>query len=348
MIAGSRVLVIGQLWPGSTSEHRRKTLQELGFSTIGFDISPYTGHANRILSSVAHRLNIGPPVRHLNRDLLEFIAAAGQTFDYVWVDKGKWLYPETLLELRHITGAKIVHYTPDAQLVDNKSRQFKAGIPLYDVMFTTKPFEVELYRKLGARHIFLVHQSYDGSRLYPRKLDVSEQNAFGADVSFIGHCQPHYAACLKTARASGGRVRVWGPGWRRYSRMHKWAREIFSGDGVWEEDYAKALNGAAIGLCLLSKKIPETTTTRTFEIPGCGVFMLAERTEHHLALFREGVEAEFFGNHEELVEKIGYYLHNPQQREKIAAAGHERCLKSGYDNLSRMRQIVELIGQACG
>lgn len=130
--------------------------------------------------------------------------------------------------------------------------------------------------------------------------------------------------------------------------MHKWAREIFSGDGVWEEDYAKALNGATIGLCLLSKKIPETTTTRTFEIPGCGVFMLAERTEHHLALFREGVEAEFFGNHEELVEKIGYYLHNPQQREKIAAAGHERCLKSGYDNLSRMQQIVELIGQACG
>jgi len=52
--------------------------------------------------------------------------------------QGKVALPETLLELRQITGAKIVHYTPDAQLVDNKSRHFVAAIPLYDVMFTTK------------------------------------------------------------------------------------------------------------------------------------------------------------------------------------------------------------------
>lgn len=336
--------MIGQLWPGSTGENRKRALEELGCTTIGFDVSPYTHCDNRFFASLAHRLNIGPPVTAMNRDLLALAVQLSNDVDLIWVDKGKWLRPEVLVAFKRVTGARIIHYTPDAQLVDNRSRQFNAGVPLYDAIFTTKPFEVDLYRRLGARSVFLVHQSYDASRLFPRELSAEERVAFGSDVCFIGHCQSHYAKYLKVAHQSRSRIRIWGPGWRRYSHTNHWVRDIFSGDGVWGENYAKALNAASIGLCFLSKKIPETTTTRTFEIPACGTFMLAERTPQHLELFREGEEAEFFGCGEELVEKIHFYLKHPAKRKKIAAAGRQRCISSGYSDVRRMRQILDLAG----
>jgi spore maturation protein CgeB len=118
---------------------------------------------------------------------------------------------------------------------------------------------------------------------------------------------------------------------------------VFAGDGVWEGDYARVINAAKIGLGLLSKRYPETTTTRTFEIPGCGTFLLAERSLHHQELYKEGREAEFFGNADEMVEKINYYLANPAQRLKIAAAGHQRCIASGYSNRHRVRKMLDYI-----
>lgn len=345
MNRATTVLVVGQLFAGSTCENRRRALERLGWRALGFDTTPYGRYRNRVLRSAAARLNVGPPVRRMNRDVLDFMQTTSERIDVILIDKGKWLWPETLLEIKRASGATLVHFTPDPQLNHHRSRHFQACIPIYDVLFTTKPFEMEGYRRRGARSIHLVHQSYDGSRLYPRELSRTERDVYGADVSFIGHCEPHYANTLRVASSSGARMRVWGPGWPRYARWHRWARAIVAGNGVWADDYARALNATSIGLCFLSKKIPETTTTRSFEIPGCGTFMLAERTEHHLELFREGVEAEFFDNDKELVEKIRFYLANLGKRQAIAAAGYARCLRSGYDDLSRMHQVMALVTQ---
>jgi spore maturation protein CgeB len=71
--------------------------------------------------------------------------------------------------------------------------------------------------------------------------------------------------------------------------------------------------------------------------------MLGERTEEHLDLFREGVEAEFFSSNDELSDKVRYYLAHPEQRLRIAAAGRERCLKDGYSYSDRLRSILETV-----
>ncbi len=73
--------------------------------------------------------------------------------------------------------------------------------------------------------------------------------------------------------------------------------------------------------------------------------MLAERTEEHLDLFEEGKEAEFFESDEELLDKTRYYLRNEEERRRIARAGYERCLKSGYSNHARVERMIEKIGE---
>jgi spore maturation protein CgeB len=114
------------------------------------------------------------------------------------------------------------------------------------------------------------------------------------------------------------------------------------------ETYSKAINSFDINLCFLRRANRDRQTTRTFEIPACGSFMLAERTDEHVQLFDEGQEAEFFGSTDELFEKVRFYLTHEDIRQKIAQRGRQRCLRFGYDYRSRMRKMLEQVAAACG
>ena len=54
------------------------------------------------------------------------------------------------------------------------------------------------------------------------------------------------------------------------------------------------------------------------------------RTPQHSACFDEGKEAEFFGDHAELVRKAAWYLEHDAERKAIALRGQQRCVSSGY------------------
>lgn len=339
------VWYVGSLREGGTSRARMLAMKDLGLKVLEFDVMAYMNSARWPWGSMGHRFSLGPAVSRINSDLLSAVRSHRGKINCIWIDKGVFIHQQTLQSLRKETGALLVHYTPDPQVSFQveKLRHFRPAIPEYDFLFTTKPFDVDGYRDLGARNVHLVDQSYDDRRLFPRKLTDEQRRLFGSQVCFIGQYTAHYADLLETAMANGA-VRLWGPNWRKRSWRHRWISRILVSDGVWGDSYPLALSAADIGLCFLSKRYPETTTTRTFEIPACGTFMLAERTPDHLRLFAEGEEAEFFGDKVELAEKIRFYLANPQQRKRIAAAGYARCVRSGYGNRARMQSLLTIVG----
>ena len=332
------IFYIGPLSEGNTTLERMRTLNHLGHTIISFNTFAFEEKSPRLFRSIAWRINAGPVPQTLNRALM-VKAKELKGISHIWVDKGVWIYPETLLHLKQLTGAMAIHYTPDAQLLSQRSRHFVSCLPIYDVLVTTKEWEIESYKKAGARIILLTYQGHD-DRFYPRTLKESEFSLYDSDVCFVGHTQKHYADRLKAVSSLGINLRVWGDAWSNYMKNKPWASSVIVGKGLWGESYPKALYCAKIGLGLLGKHIPETSTTRTFEIPAMGTFLLAERTQIHQALFDEGKEAEYFSSDEEMLDKIRYYLAHDSERQKIALAGRIRCERSGYSSSELLRKLI--------
>ncbi len=334
------ILYIGQLWEGGTALERMKVLSRLGHVVVPFNVSPYATRASRLVQSLAWRFNSGPIPLQINKALTQQ-ASRLQGISHIWVDKGVWIYPETVECLKQATSARAIHYTPDSQILSQRSRHFMASIPIYDALITTKEWEIEAYRTAGAKNVLLTYQGYD-HRFFPRRIQEFERSAFDSDVCFVGHTQKHYAEKLQAIASLGIRLRIWGDAWPRYAERHAWAKGIVA-KGLWGESYPLALACAKIGLGLLGKHIPETSTTRSFEIPAMGTFLLAERTVLHQQLFEEGKEAEFFSTDAELLDKVQFYLRNDEERQRIAKAGQARCARSGYSSAELLRKVIDSI-----
>lgn len=337
-----KILYVGTIDKGGTCYDRLCAIQDRGIKTYVFDTMPYLYGGARLFRSLRYRTRSGFNISRLNKDLLDVIARP-DGITHIWFDKAVMIWPSTLRKIKKITDAILIHYTPDPQILFHRSRHFINSIRLYDLLFTTKPFELDLYKELSARSVHLTYQAYDENRFYPREPSEQDFIKYNTDVLLIGHYEKYRADCIKAIVDSGIKVKVWGEYWERYAKWHPWARNVVMGRSVICDQYCLALSSAAICLGLLSRFIPESTTTRSFEIPACGAFMLADRTKEHLELFEEGKEAEFFSSKEELVEKVHYYLEHSQKRKDIAAAGRQRCVNSGYSFQERLKDILEKV-----
>ena len=139
----------------------------------------------------------------------------------------------------------------------------------------------------------------------------------------------------------GVEVRVWGNGWERGPRH---ANLRLERRPIYGEDYVRCLCATDVNLGFLRKANRDLHTTRSVEIPACGAFMLAERTAEHLALFAAGREADYFGDADELLAKVRWWLERDAERRAVARAGRERCLASGYDLPSMLRAMLASLG----
>ena len=218
------------------------------------------------------------------------------------------------------------------------------GLKHYDVVFTTKSYNCNATELpgLGAKRVVFVDNSYDLHVHRPVPVTSEDVRAFGGDVGFIGTYERRRAESLMYLAANGVPVRIWGGGgWHRLSGRDP--NLVLENRPLYGDDYAKGLCATKINLGFLCKANRDLQTSRTMEIPACGAFMLAERTDEHLRLFEEGKEAEYFGSSSELLEKVRYYLEHEEERRAIAAAGRKRCLDGGYSSHDRLKYMVSVV-----
>ena len=337
MTDGIRGIYIGIRTQGTTSQLRADTLAELlptaNWQFIDTDEPFLSSH--RIWKSLAFRLRTGPAVRAMNQHVL---AQLGSTrFDVAWIDKGVNLWPDTVKKIRSLS-KKLIYYTPDCSFESNRSRFFESTAQLYDLVVTTKSFELERYTKLIPEdRILLTTQSYDEQQHRPT-CDFNEKRK---EAVLIGLCEPDREACIEQLLNHGVPVRIGGQGWKRFLARHRRnSRLQFEGDRVFGDHYTDTISRAAVGLGLLTKRFPELHTTRTFEIPACGTALATPRNSETAKLFRDD-EAIFFQDHLKLAQELRMLLDDEQRLKRISAAGTARIRAGSFSNSCVIRQILQ-------
>lgn len=337
-----KILYVGTLDPDGTCYSRWCALGELEPDIHAFDTDQHLNYSavGRWRRWPATHAHIGPPVNRANEALIS--ACRELQPDLVWIEKGEWVWSATLRALRE-QGCFLVHYVTDALNHERwkarlQCRLLRTTARYYDVFLTTNVDDYAQMVATGSPTVILTDLGYDHRRFEPSPLTGDLATKWEQPVIFVGHYEPQTEAGILALIKAGLPVKVCGPApWSTSKRIR--AR---LGDCVFprlsSEDYVYALKGAKIGLCFVSVLNYNQTASRSFEIPACGTFLLAARTPQHLTCYEEGVEAEFFSDHQELVEKTRYYLEHEEERRAIARSGYERCTSSGYSWDSLMKK----------
>lgn len=340
-----KILYVGENFIGSTSSQRFNALKRLGYDLDEINFSK-TFHKNSfrgIILRILNRFSYSIDFAYTNDQIYKKVSS--EKYYILWIDKGLTIKPELINDIKKSNRIKFVvgYYIDDMFQKHNQSIQWKQGLPMYDLIVTTKSYNVNELLSMGAKRVEFVNNCYDIEIHRPKKISQLDKKKIGGKVGFIGAWEKERSNSISFLAKAGMQVRWWGGGWSNKSYSPNIPNLVYEKKALWGDDYAKAINSFDINLCFLRKINRDLQTTRSIEIPACGGFMLAERTEEHQILFQEAKEAEFFSNDEELLDKTRFYLANPNARLKIALAGRERCEKSGYNYESTLSKIISLL-----
>ena len=289
---------------------------------------------------VRYRLPISFHAQKLNGKIRRQVQA--KQYDVIWIDKGLFIEAKTLRFIKRVQNkCLIIGYSPDNMAErHNQSQVFLKSFPYYDYYITTKSYTVNTLHRMGCKNILFVNNAYEATFHHPYLLTEKERERLGGKVGFIGAWEEERCRSILYLAKHCIPVRVWGGGkWLQYKNLYPNLQ--IESQGLYSEDYNKALSAFDISLCFLRKMNHDLQTTRTMEIPACGSLLMAERTIEHEGLFKDKEEAVFFSSDEELLELCQYYLSHEKTRKRIAEAGRKRCHISGYSNEDMIKRIFK-------
>lgn len=334
-----RILFVGDDWYGSNTTSLRNAFLRRGCDVLSVDTRAVND--STLLRRVAGRLfdsslrNSPTTVTDFNERLLRL--ASSWRPDILFVNKGLLIEPQTLEAMTSVTK---VHYHPDdCQNPDNQSAQYLSTERLYDLLITTKSFNVAELLARGAKRAEFLWCAYDRDWHVPSGRAASTTTPFDFDVAFVGTRRSDRIGLVHDLAARfGDRFSVTGHLWERDRGLDSRAHVS---QPVYGHDMAAIIARSASHLGLVAYR--DLHTCRTFEIPACGGLILAERTTEHEQLFEDGVTALLFSNLDELLDAITRVQRYPDERARLAKAGYEHITRGGNTYEDRVDTMLAMV-----
>jgi len=189
-----------------------------------------------------------------------------------------------------------------------------------------------LWKKMGAKKVIVLPISSVDPKLHRKvQLTVQEQEEYGCDVCFVGSLTKRRQEILKSIRQGQDRrvgddnysLKIWGDILPIVGLQGE-LKPYYQGTAFGEK-MVKIFNAAKIVLNFQPVDMIHGGNMRTFEIPGCGAFQLADRVYPDFLII--GKEVVLFKDIFDLKKKISCYLQDENKRLKIAKAGFDKVYK---------------------
>jgi spore maturation protein CgeB len=329
------VVIVGPVGDTHISGSLAHAAGSLGLSCVVIDTAPaYTGpRLPRVvlwhwggkqpyqLHAFAERV-----CRQLAADPPRWLIAVGQTP----------ITAAALHTLRALGTRCLIYSTDDPWNPAHRALWHLEALPHYDTIFSTRRSTLADFARLGCADVRYLPFAYDERLFRPPAEPTPEVS--DASVLFVGGADRDRAAFFRTFVRHGPVPTLVGAYWERYADN----RPLSIGRKPAEE-LRSLTAGAAVNLCLVRRANRDGHVMRSFEIPACGGFMIAEETdEHREILGPEGECALFFTGPRDAAEKVRLALADPAGRRRMARAGHLRIVSQHHTYRDRLRQMLEL------
>jgi len=304
--------------------------------------------AINLFRRIQFKFILGPQINHINNMFIEALIRFKP--DLIFIYRGTHIKPQTLNKIKFLfPNVTLCGYNNDDPFSSGYGyyiwRNFINSIPSYDLIFSYRPRNIKDYKKAGAKSVALLRSWFIPNKHYNLMLSDKDQLTYNCDVVFVGHYENDgRLEFLEEIVRAGYKLNLFGHGygWNKHIKKSLSLQHLYPIKNVWNINYCKALSGAKIGLCFLSKLNNDSYTRRCFEIPATKTLLLSEFSNDLATIFTEGVDADFFRNKNELVNKVKFYIENENIRTKIAQNGYKRVVADKHDILSRVKYVLNV------
>jgi spore maturation protein CgeB len=189
-------------------------------------------------------------------------------------------------------------------------------------MYVTCLGQVEGYRRAGIDLVRFLPQGVDPERDRPARTAPSD---YQCDASFVGSGTAQHRYPVLRAVAAAVRLQIRGPGW-----SHAPDDLPVMGGPVHGRRLAQVIRGAAVSLGInahpAQDREPFSVSNRIWKVMGCAGFYLGRRVEGSENFAIGGQHCAWYSTAGEAAELVHHYLASPEERTRIAQAGHAHAL----------------------
>lgn len=236
----------------------------------------------------------------------------------------KFIRPAFIRHLADRYGCALYLFDTDSCNLYTKRREFiyflDDELPVYDKILSFSKVTTGFFA-----HTRGLNAHYFPFGANPIQLPPASQDKH--EVLFVGSGDLRRILLLEHIKSQ---VHVYGNRWHRnFPMISKQLRQHVVDKSVWGKELHQLFADADIVLNITRAPFYAAETginLRIFEALAAGKFLLTDYCDEVAEMFEPGVEIETFKSSRELIEKVKYYLSKPQERIRIAQAGHARFL----------------------